>query len=603
MYKRQGQIRGQPVGTGPAWAWPYPRLGDAPVDTVCAPLAVSEGRVFLACEQAAVQPGVVNNVEPDPPVTRAFLAAIATADGAAEWVLPFGSTTRPSLGGVRAPAPIPDDTRLEPQALAVLGERGVVVARRTGGVVSAIGFDSSAGGLLWQRDWNVADRASLTPRYSQNVPRGAVALEGDTAYVLVWDLQAIELETGASRWTYSLEQIDPERTDPPVRYTGSGLALRAGTAYATAFSSFHAIDVLQPQPATKWSTPIPNEDWEDTHSVALVSGHAYTSSHQLRTLVFEQETGRIAFNGVDLPGGSILGARVAAAEGVVVYASPADGSLVVLGSTPASIDLQVRPFDLYPPPGAPVEVDVSATRPGVQGNVTEYRLDWGDGTVTPWSQTTTWTHEYEAAAERTLVVTARNEAGQTASRTFDVRVGGSPPREPTLLQHAVAPENYDLTFGVLGIVLALSGGLVALHRNRRRRRRVQRELEAVEAAFAATRERPRDCEAALAERRAHVTGLGLDGRLEQAEVLAIERRIEELARALRLGTVERQLHFLPYGLVMSLREMLGDGVISVWEREHLLRAIDADRAMTRAQKAKVRALVDEWAVRDSAEPP
>jgi hypothetical protein len=62
--------------------------------------------------------------------------------------------------------------------------------------------------------------------------------------------------------------------------------------------------------------------------------------------------------------------------------------------------------------------------------------------------------------------------------------------------------------------------------------------------------------------------------------------------------LESRFQFLPYGFVMSLREMLADGAISVWEREHILRAIDADRSMTAAQKKKVRGLVEEWADQD-----
>lgn len=101
-----------------------------------------------------------------------------------------------------------------------------------------------------------------------------------------------------------------------------------------------------------------------------------------------------------------------------------------------------------------------------------------------------------------------------------------------------------------------------------------------------------------AERRAHVRGRGLDGKLDQSEVLLLERRIDELGQRLRLEAVDDQFGFLTMSMGRTLREMLADGRISSWEREHLLRALDEDGHLTKAQKKKVRQQIEAWFVRD-----
>ncbi|HLE96734.1 MAG TPA: hypothetical protein VI997_05120, partial [Candidatus Thermoplasmatota archaeon] len=72
-----------------------------------------------------------------------------------------------------------------------------------------------------------------------------------------------------------------------------------------------------------------------------------------------------------------------------------------------------------------------------------------------------------------------------------------------------------------------------------------------------------------------------------------------------LGALDERFQFLPLGMVEQLRDMLEDGRVTRWEREHFLTALERETTMHPEQKAAVRRLVDEWFERDSkgASPP
>ncbi|HEX9767068.1 MAG TPA: hypothetical protein VGA36_09915, partial [Nitriliruptorales bacterium] len=201
-----------------------------------------------------------------------------------------------------------------------------------------------------------------------------------------------------------------------------------------------------------------------------------------------------------------------------------------------------------------------------------------------------------------LVVSARNRAAQTASRAFVVSVGGSAPPEATFLEQAFARENQDLTFGLLGLFVAVTGGAIAVSRQRLHKNRLQRELRAVNEVFVRLQDRPAACEAALNERRARIQNLLADGELDENQFHVLDRRLEELHRQIRVGTLDRRFQFLPHGMVLTLKDMLADGKITAWEHEHLVEALKRDTLMTDDQKRKLRDLIDEWYGRDVGGP-
>ncbi len=271
------------------------------------------------------------------------------------------------------------------------------------------------------------------------------------------------------------------------------------------------------------------------------------------------------------------------------------GELTIVGRTEASIQPSLSLSNLYPALEEPVRVDLSGTSPGLQGGQMAYAAVWGDGSRTDWQASPVLNQTYYEPGEHEALFMVRNEHGQYATQSVIFDVGGS---QPNLVETAFARENQDLTFGVLGILVALIGGLIALGRRRRRRTILQRELDAINAAYDRTHHDAALCEAALNERRAHIGGLLLDGKLDEPQVALLERRIDDLGQQLRLGVLDDRFQFLPHGMVLALRDMLGDGRISAWEREHVLQAIDEDDVLTSEQKGKVRSLVDGWYERD-----
>lgn len=586
-----------------AWTTPFPSDAAVAAPVSCAPLAVTETEVVAACGYApdtTALPGPGGGAErPD-----AFVVSVNKRSGAIAWTWRVPTTS--------GEGPVPQagsSLPLRPHALAVAANR-VIVSGIEGqnaplgegtinpntATLRVYAIDRESGSLVWQASATNSDRG-VGGQAPANTPETALATDGQTLYFLGWALRGLDLEVGDFLWQVELGELGVERVTEGAPYTGSAMALSRGRIYVTGFNRLHAFDATQSPPTPLWQTPIPLGDWEGAHTVLVVGSHVLAGGFQLEFFSTDVASGRVEFRD-DLPASSNLGLRIAAGDGVVAYASPLDGSLRVLGKTNASIAPVVAASATYPSPGEIVRLDMGGTRPGVQHPDTQFSVDWADGVVTAWDAAFTAEHTYDAPGPRRVTVLARNAAGQTASATLDLDVGGVPPQVPTVLERAFARDNQDTTWGVIGLAAAAGGGVFAFARTRARRRRVQVELDAIEHAFVSNRDRTRQCEAALLERRAHVQGLGLDGRLDQADVLLLTQRVDELSRDLRIGTIDREFHFLPHGFVLSLKEMLTDGVISVWEHDHLLHALERDRSMTDDQKAKVRALLDEWASRE-----
>lgn len=601
-------LRAYSVASGDEiWATPYP-TSDAYASVVtCAPLAVADDDVLAACTPDRFPR--LPSAEPGTAVPMAFAMLVDRSTGELRWTWEVPLTADGNIPVAGAyPSPQPQELRL--QSAIIVRDRVVVSGIADGGDgllpnphaarLDAYALDRADGSLLWRRSATTTDanapNAGVQPT---NTPEGALASDGQLVLHLGFDLRAYDAASGAEQWRLSLRPaFQPGRIETPSQFTGSALAFARGRIYATAYGHLHALDATQSPPTAVWTTPLPSPtDWEGTHTVLAVGGRAYAAGFNLELFTADAATGRVEYRD-DLPGNDRRGIRIAAGDGVVAYASPL-GDLRVLGETPAAIGLVHTIDNAFPRPGEPVRIDLSRSRPGRQSAETEFYVDWGDGTPAQWGAAAVHEHLYEREGRHEVLLQARNGAGQTSSAILVVDVGGTAPSEPTLMERAFSRENQDTTWGVIGIALAAGGGVVAVGRSRQRRHRVQRELSAIDAAFASTRDRPRECEAALVERRARVQGLGLDGKLDQGDVVLLSQRIDELSRELRIGTIDREFHFLPHGFVLSLKEMLADGVVSVWEHEHLLHALERDRSLSDDQKERVRQLLASWAERDT----
>ncbi len=281
-------------------------------------------------------------------------------------------------------------------------------------------------------------------------------------------------------------------------------------------------------------------------------------------------------------------------EGLVVAAAP-DGHVEVLGETAVSMGGPDVDTERFPPVGENVTLDLSDTEPGAFGPATRYRVEWGDGTATPWQEDPVFTHSYEEEGEHIARLMAGNDANQTASTFVTMRVGET---EPNFVETAFQRENQDMTFGVIGVALALGGGIVGVGRRYRKRSRLQKELETLEEGFEETKDRPSECEAFLDTSKRRARSLALDGDLRGDQVPVIENRVEELRGQLRTEALEDEFGFLPYSLVTRAREMVEDGKISSLEREAFLRALEKDEVLTSDQKALVRERIGSWYGRD-----
>ncbi len=287
-------------------------------------------------------------------------------------------------------------------------------------------------------------------------------------------------------------------------------------------------------------------------------------------------------------------------DGVITVAGR-DGKFQVIGTTNASLKPSLRVTTSTPQAGEQSSVDLSDTEPGAFGEATLYKAEWGDGTVTDWQDDPILTHAYAEDGDVTARFWVANENNQTASVTKTFYVGEEAPAELNFLQEMFARENQDLTFGVFGILLAVSGGAVGVARQQRKKHRLKDALEGVERAFAETKSQPLECEAQLTERKAHARGLMLDGQLGEDQFKVVTDRIEELRAELRIATVREEFAFLPHNVARALEEMLQDGRVATMEHEGALAALENAEGLTPEYKEKVRTRVNEWYNRDRGE--
>lgn len=274
------------------------------------------------------------------------------------------------------------------------------------------------------------------------------------------------------------------------------------------------------------------------------------------------------------------------------------GQMAILGPAAGNLVPEVVVSSLYPRPREEV---VIRPIPVAGKSPARYVIGWGSGPIQEIGPGGEARSEYATTGPRTLRVTAVYHDGRTATAERVIDVGGTPPTRPAelnILQRAFARENLDLTFGILGIAIAFGGGVVALGRNRTRRRRVGRELDNIQQSLSAGGDDPVRVEAALADHRARVRHEGLRGRLEHGDVVLLERRLDEAARQVRLDALEARFGFLTVGMARALRGMLTDARISAWERQHVLDALEQDKDLTAEQKRRVRRQIDAWFAED-----
>lgn len=435
------------------------------------------------------------------------------------------------------------------------------------------------------------------------VTGGKAAVSANSVHVRLDAVQRINPATGETLWT------SPAGDSDQVQIQGTyGTGVQGDTLVALTPQTITHLDAESGDLA--WQRTEPRDD-----RIFGISGVAVDDDTAYVPTIYLGDAGGPGLQAVDLENGDVLWNERQTSEmspdgGISITSFPAfgpgvavlsskDGRVTVIGETEASLgEPDVTASTAYPDEGENVTVDLSGTEPGAFGPATRYKADWGDGNTTGWQGDPVLTHAYDTAGDQTATFHVGNEEGQTARTTQTFHVGEEPPREPHAVEAAFR-ENPDAAWGVVGLSVALVGGVAGVARRVHKRSRLQQELDALEEGFEETRSDPGECEAFLDTRKGRARSLALDGKLNEEQAGIVASRAEELRRKLRQDAVEEEFGFLPHELVRKARTMLEDGEVSELEAEAFLAALEEVDFLREEQEALVRERIEDWYGRDA----
>lgn len=603
------------------WSLPNPTLSSQPPDWGwCTAPAVAGDLVYHSCTRAYR----------DPPRFEPFIAAVDAASGEAAWQWtpePEGNED-PSSEGLQEEAPsgmtLIGGLSVAGSNLFASGLSEVVVGPSNcldpvpcgeepflHANLSLFAFEAESPQLSWRHGERVVDMQSPVSTPGNQMPietlAGISLHPTGTAQVVYTQIQEevralTPTERTGGETVVWREEIGEH--DVRTNFTVSGFALGEDRLYTTSTETVYGLD--RENPEEQWSQTLDPEADEVFGATDLVLAEdalyvgAYKRDGNGTTLyALDPDTGQPQWRH-RLPGaadGSSTSHIFAFGDGVLVVAGT-DRSLRAIGTTAASLDPDVSVSSAYPDLGETVRVNLSGTGSGAQGEATRFKADWGDGTTTSWQSSPLLTHRYAESGDFDARFVVGNDANQTASTTQTFHAGQQAPREPSWLAERFDEGNEDMTFGVIGVALAVGGGLIGVGRRSRKRSRLERELEALEEGFEETEARPSECESFLDNRKARARSLALDGYLREDQVPVIENRAEELRRELRTDAVEEEFGFLPHNLVLKARKMLEDGEVTELEAEAFLAALEDVDGLTAQREARVRERIEAWHGRD-----
>lgn len=433
--------------------------------------------------------------------------------------------------------------------------------------------------------------------------RGGTAVVGDElVFIRLDEVNALNRATGDPVWTAGAGDADAVQVRGPTT-----IGLQGDTLVATSTQTVYRFDARTGEMV--WQQRLETADLiHGTEPMAVSDEVAYVPWYQpspddaeipiafgidARSL----DTGELMWrwgDGPDVGPTDRMPSEPGFGKGFMVWGAP-DGAVHVIGKTAASPEPVAEVSTRYPEPGDAVTVELSASQAGALGPVTAYGADWGDGSPLDEQIDPVLSHTFEEPGDVTARFVVVNDADQEASTFVTFQVGEP---EPNWISQRFAPENQDLTFGVLGLLVAFTGGAIGVGRRYRKRSLLQDELEAMEHGVEELQDRPSECEAFLDTRKARARSLAIDGKLEEQQVTVLESRAEELRGSLRLEALQEEFAFLPHGLVTKARQMVTDGDVSALEREAFLAALEEDEMLTEAQRATVRERIERWYARD-----
>jgi outer membrane protein assembly factor BamB len=459
------------------------------------------------------------------------------------------------------------------------------------GVGRLVALDAATREVLWQRPYDFSWASELgraDPRGTEAAgtsPPGVLHAPG-VLYTKQTHLEALDPATGAVQWAVRLVPTDGV-SGPAAPQTGNYIALYADRLFATAFDTLYAVDVRTHTIA--WQTPLPEgEDWASSGGLVIAGGRVYGATWSGSLFAFDAGDGSILDR-------RELGAdpRFAIGEGVLA-ALGKDGRVFVLGSTEASILPGLAVSQSYPAPGDAVRVDLSGTRPGLLSPSVEARIDWGDGTLTPWTAETLHEHSFATAGDYTVGVRWRNEWGQEASASSIVHVGGVPPRELNLMQRAFEPENLDTTWGLIGLAVVFVSALFAVWTRRRHHSTLGGELAQLRAIREAGVQEAAAAARTLDAYERRIADALTSRRLTDAQFSVLMMQATEVRRSLRKRAVAPLAGVVSAAFRTALDASLEDGRITRAEAEALRRALAKEKGLPATRRKDVLRVIDAW---------
>ncbi len=623
-------------GSGPSWSWPYP----APIPHVghritCVQPAIREGSLFVACTQEPDDGALVgepSHIEERATPAETMFAARLPLDGTdaaprPAWLWqPFTEprTQSSQIRGDNGACVILGETGMRAMGLTVAGDQIILTMSQEphygqGDELGTQFFLVSIGTADASTAWVYCMRHTGFQYAAYMAGDGLTdltpAVTGNAEFTYVLHDQLYVLHTGEG----DVQAMVPLRANSGgVRTLGeenpqTGLALSEEQLWAQAFRNTYLFDISSSTPEIVQDATHDDGRWGSFQPL-LAGGTIYILAAERLTAFDASSLNQgwdhrfgpatlVDENSPDpLPWRRYMHPSTALGDGLLALAH-GDAQLTVFGRTALSIQPILDVSHRWPAPGEEVTVDLGSTDPGPGGGTLEYLAEWGDGTVTDWQASPALSHTYTSPGDHIARFHVREATdSDTPPRrsvglaTFDV--GGSPPQDESLVQTAFAPENQDTTWGVIGVLIAVIGGLIAVARRRAKRSRLQREMKAIEH-LAEQAANPAELEAAVQERRAHVRGLAVDGKLDEGQSSVLERRLDEVQRASRMGEIEPLLDQLPHGLVRHLREALADGQVTAFERDSLLSLVEQDGLVPERVKQGVRKRIEAWYGRDT----
>ncbi len=182
----------------------------------------------------------------------------------------------------------------------------------------------------------------------------------------------------------------------------------------------------------------------------------------------------------------------------------------------------------------------------------------------------TVTHRYDVDGTAGGTVTLYHANNQTTSYPFAVEVGGTPPPSLNFIQQQFAPENQDRTWGVLGIAVALAGGLYALYARMLRTRRIRGALLLMDELEERSIGQPEDALRELAAVRASLRDQLVQGRLDESQYHLLLARAADTGRRIHRRLVGPIASSLSPMFHRELEAAFSDGIVTRHEAEGLL---------------------------------